>query len=106
MRSAWPGLKSTSRTATSKIPPVYSAREDTDETGRFHFPAQDKNFQLVITHPSGFAHIKSTPEWDLTKIIHLEPWSRVEGTFRIGKALAANVPIQLDVARPLGNGTD
>jgi hypothetical protein len=85
-------------------PPVYSAREDTDATGRFHFPAQDKDFQLVITHPSGFAHIKSTPEWDLTRIIHLEPWSRVEGTFRIGKALASNVPMQLDVSRLTGHG--
>jgi Carboxypeptidase regulatory-like domain len=85
-------------------PPVYSARADTDETGRFHFPAQDKNFQLVITHPSGFAYVKSNPEWDLTRIIHLEPWSRVEGTFRTGKSLAANLPIQLDVARPSGKG--
>ena len=85
-------------------PPVYSAREDTDATGRFHFPAQEKDFQLVITHPSGFAHIKSTPEWDLTRIIHLEPWSRAEGTFRIGKALASNVPIQLDVTRLNGHG--
>jgi protocatechuate 3,4-dioxygenase beta subunit len=73
------------------------ARETTDETGRFHFPPQDKDFELVITHPSGFAHIKSTSEWQLTRIIHLEPWSRVEGTFRIGKAPAANVPIEIDV---------
>jgi uncharacterized GH25 family protein len=85
-------------------PPVYSAREDTDASGRFHFPAQEKDFQLVITHPSGFALIKSTPEWDLTRIIHLEPWSRVEGTFRIGKALAPNVPLQLDVGRLTGHG--
>ncbi len=85
-------------------PPVYSAREDTDASGRFHFPAQDKDFQLIITHPSGFAYIKSTPEWDLTRIIHLEPWSRVHGTFRIGKALAPNVPIQLDVSRLTGHG--
>jgi carboxypeptidase family protein len=87
-------------------PSVYVAREATDETGRFHFPAQDKNFQLVITHPSGFAHIRSTPDWDLTRIIHLEPWSRVEGTFRIGKKVAPNVPISLDVGRLLGNGRD
>ncbi len=85
-------------------PPVYSAREDTDATGRFQFPAQDKDFQLVITHPSGFAYIKSTPEWDLTRIIHLEPWARVEGTFRIGKAPAPNVPLQLDVSRLTGHG--
>jgi beta-lactamase regulating signal transducer with metallopeptidase domain len=84
-------------------PSIYCAREATDLSGRFHFPAQDKNFELVITHPSGFAHVKSAPEWDLTKIIHLEPWARVEGTFRIGKALAPSVPITLDVARLHGN---
>ena len=32
---------------------TYCARETTDDTGRFHFPAQDKDFQLVITHPVG-----------------------------------------------------
>jgi hypothetical protein len=76
---------------------TYCAREVTDEAGRFHFPAQSTDFQLIVTHPSGFAHIKSTPEWDLTRIIHLEPWSRVEGTFRVGEAPAANAPLALDV---------
>jgi hypothetical protein len=85
---------------------TYCARETTDETGRFHFPAQDTDFQLVITHPSGFAHISSKPHWELTRIIHLEPWSRVEGTFRIGKAPAANVAIGLDVARLDSFGND
>ncbi len=75
------------------------AREAADETGRFDFPAQDENFQIVIIHPSGFAHIRSNPDWESIKIIHLEPWSRVEGTFRVGKKLAPNVPITLDVNR-------
>ncbi len=42
---------------------THCARETTDNAGGFHFPPQDKDFQLVITHPSGFAHIRSTPEW-------------------------------------------
>jgi hypothetical protein len=78
---------------------TYCARADTDESGRFHFPAQQKDFQLVITHPSGFAQVKSTPDWELTRIIHLEPWCRVEGTFRIGKAPAAHVPLEIRVPR-------
>jgi beta-lactamase regulating signal transducer with metallopeptidase domain len=78
---------------------TYCARETTDEAGSFCFSPQDKNFQLVITHPSGFAHISSAHDWELTRIVHLEPWSTVEGTFRIGKAPAANVAIGLDVAR-------
>ena len=59
----------------------------------------------MITHPSGFAHIKSTPEW-AARIIRLEPWSRVEGTFRVGKTPAANVPIEIDVPRLNSYGTD
>ena len=79
---------------------TYCALAETDHSGRFHFPAQDKDFQLVITHPSGFAFIKSAPEWELTRIIHLEPWSRVEGTFRVGKTPAAHLDIKIDVRQP------
>ncbi len=78
---------------------TYSARATTDATGRFHFPAQDGDFQLVITHPEGFAHIRSTADWDLTRIIRLQPWCRVEGIFRVGSQPAAHVPLTLDVAR-------
>ncbi len=83
---------------------TYSARATTDETGRFHFPAQDGEFQLVITHPDGFAHILSTADWDLTRIIRLQPWCRVEGTYRVGPKPAAHVPLTLDVSRvnPIG----
>jgi beta-lactamase regulating signal transducer with metallopeptidase domain/protocatechuate 3,4-dioxygenase beta subunit len=77
---------------------TFCPRAETDESGRFHFPAQDKDFQLVITHPAGFAHIKATPEWT-ARIIRLEPWSRVEGTFRVGKTTVANVSIEMDVHR-------
>ena len=59
--------------------------DSTDAAGRFHFPPQDKDFQLVITHPSGYAHVKSPRTWDTARIIRLEPWARVEGTFRVGR---------------------
>jgi hypothetical protein len=85
---------------------TFSARAETDESGRFHFPAQDKDFQLVITHPSGFGYVKSPREWELTRIIHLEPWSRVEGTYKIGKSPAANVSIEIDVSRMNSFGQD
>jgi hypothetical protein len=85
---------------------TYSARAEADASGLFQFPAQGKAFQLVITHPSGFAHIKSGPDWDRTRIIHLEPWCRVEGTFRVGKAPGANVPLWLDVHRVHSYGPD
>jgi beta-lactamase regulating signal transducer with metallopeptidase domain len=84
---------------------TFSARTVTDESGRFQFPAQDKDFQLVITHPAGFALVKSKAEW-VARIIRLEPWSKVEGTFRVGKAPAANVSIEIVVPRLQSYGTD
>ncbi len=77
---------------------TFSPRATTDADGRFRFPAQDGDFELVITHPSGFAHIRSTPDWT-ARIIRLEPWARAEGTYRVGKTPAANVPIAIDVRR-------
>lgn len=75
---------------------TYSARTTADDAGRFHFPPQKADFQLVITHPSGYAHIKATPDWPTVRIIRLEPWARVEGTFRVGAKPVGNVPITIN----------
>jgi beta-lactamase regulating signal transducer with metallopeptidase domain/uncharacterized GH25 family protein len=83
---------------------TYAAREITDQAGRFYFAAQTTDFHLVITHPSGFAHIKSGPDWELTRIIRLEPWSKVEGTFRVGKEPVADVSLRLSTNRPVPAG--
>jgi hypothetical protein len=72
-----------------------ASREVTDKTGRFAFPSQDKPFQVVITHDSGYAMIESAADWELMRIIHLEPWAKVEGTFRVGKEAVAGVPIEI-----------
>ena len=85
---------------------TFCAREVADAAGRFHFPSQDKDFQLVITHPSGYAQIKSPAEWDTVRIIRLEPWARAEGTFRVGQKPMANVPITLNVAGRESYGPD
>src|SRR5262249_17539587 len=77
---------------------TFCPRAETDDSGRFHFPAQDQDFTLVITHPTGFAHIHSTPEWT-ARIVRLEPWSRVEGAFRVGKTPPPNRPIEINVPR-------
>jgi beta-lactamase regulating signal transducer with metallopeptidase domain/protocatechuate 3,4-dioxygenase beta subunit len=68
-----------------------------DAAGRFRFAPQDQDFQILITHPTGYSQIRSTPEWDQAKVIRLEPWARVEGTFRVGRDAVANAPIELDV---------
>ena len=39
--------------------PTYCPRAITDDTGSFHFPAQDSSFKLIITHPSGLAQFSS-----------------------------------------------
>lgn len=75
----------------------FCPRETADDGGRFHFPAQDHDFQLVITHPSGFAHIRSRAEWGSARIIRLEAWSKVEGTYRIGGTPTAKAPISIKV---------
>jgi RNA polymerase sigma factor (sigma-70 family) len=87
-------------------PSTYAAREVTDGAGRFHFPPQDAKFQLVITHPDGFALVKSAAQWELTRVIRLEPWTRVEGTFRVGRSPGANVPLEIQIHRLDSYGND
>jgi hypothetical protein len=49
---------------------------------------------LVVTHPAGFAKIASGAEWKQDNI-KLEPWARVEGSFRVGKAAAPHVALEI-----------
>ena len=76
---------------------TYCQRATSDEAGRFQFPAQAKDFQVLITHPTGFAKVNSTPEWGPERVIRLEPWARLEGTFKVGPAPAANVQLWLNL---------
>jgi uncharacterized GH25 family protein len=85
---------------------TYAARAATDSAGRFRFPPQDKDFQLVVTHDTGYAHIKSPRRWDTARIIRLEPWARVEGTFRVGRTPTANAPLNLQVLDRGSYGND
>ena len=80
---------------------TFAERHETDDAGHLHFPPQDGPFWLVITHPSGFVLFKPTPESN-RRIINLDPWSRVEGTFRVAGRPQANVKIWLST-NPIGN---
>jgi uncharacterized GH25 family protein len=73
---------------------TYAARFETDKSGKFHFPPQDNAFTLVVTHPAGYAKIPSGADWK-QDTIKLEPWARVEGAFRIGKAAAPHVALEI-----------
>jgi hypothetical protein len=73
---------------------TYATRLNADANGRFSMPARDEPFQLVITHPLGFAHLKSS-DGPIPNRITLTPWARVEGTFRIGAQPAPNVVLSM-----------
>jgi beta-lactamase regulating signal transducer with metallopeptidase domain len=82
-----------------------SPQQETNDSGQFRFPPQPTEFQLLIVHPTGYAHVKGTPE-SVPKTIQLEAWARVEGTFRIGKNPMPNVPITINAAGLHSPGDD
>ncbi len=84
---------------------TYCARQEANDSGQFKFPPQETAFQIVITHPAGYAHIAADAE-SLPATIKLEAWARVEGTFRVGKELASNVPITVNSAGLHSYGND
>jgi len=73
---------------------TYALRLDADVDGHFSFPARSNPFQLVITHASGFAYLKSADK-PIPDRIKLSPWARVEGTFRVGPRPAPNVVLSI-----------
>ena len=73
---------------------TYAARVETDKSGKFHFPAQDNAFTLVVTHSSGFAKIDAGTEWK-QNTVKLEPWAHIEGTFHVGKKAAPHVTLEI-----------
>lgn len=73
---------------------TFCARQETNDAGVFDFPPQDGEFQLVILHAAGFAHVKPSPD-GLPQTIPLQQWARVAGTFRVGKQPTANVPVMI-----------
>lgn len=74
---------------------TYALRVDADAEGRFRIPARTEPFQIVITHPAGFAYLKSS-NGPIPERITLTRWARVEGTFRVGSRPAPNIGLTLD----------
>jgi uncharacterized GH25 family protein len=72
-----------------------AAMQETDASGRFHFAPQEPPFLMLILHSSGYAQFEPARE-SKRRIINLDPWSRVEGTFRIGKQPQANVELWIN----------
>ncbi len=76
---------------------TYCAHRETTAEGKFRFPPEEKPFQIVITHPQGYMYLDATAE-TFPATITLEPWAKVEGTFRIGKDPVPRVPLSLNPA--------
>jgi len=74
---------------------TYAPRLDADSEGHFSIPPRDDPFQLVITHPAGFAYIRSA-DGAIEDPIRLTAWARIEGTFRIGEKIAPNIDITMN----------
>jgi beta-lactamase regulating signal transducer with metallopeptidase domain len=72
----------------------HALQQDSNEAGQVRFPTQETAFQLVVLHPTGYAHITTTPD-SAPDTIELKAWARVEGTFRIGKAPGPNLPLSI-----------
>ncbi len=84
---------------------TFASRTTADDSGKFHFPAQGANFQVVVTHPAGYAHVKAAPD-SFPETIELTAWARVKGTYRIGQQPAGNVPLRIAVSEEGSHGAD
>jgi hypothetical protein len=84
---------------------TYAARHVADDAGRISIPPPDSEFQLAITHPSGFAHLKSS-DAAVPETIKLTPWARVEGVFRVGPYPTAGVTLNINTNTMHSYGKD
>ncbi|EDL57810.1 carboxypeptidase-like regulatory domain-containing protein [Gimesia maris] len=73
---------------------TYATQLKSDAKGHFSIPARTEPFQLMITHPAGYAHLKSE-QGAIPETVTLTPWARIEGTFRVGTKPVARVPLTI-----------
>jgi peroxiredoxin len=62
---------------------------ETNQDGRFSFPAQTENYLIVVLHDDGYAEV-SMEELTASSIVTLQSWGRVEGKLLIGKVPGVN----------------
>jgi Carboxypeptidase regulatory-like domain len=68
---------------------------EADDSGRFHFAPPDGEFYIAIVHPTGYVFFKPIPR-SMRRIIQLDPWARVEGTYRVNGKPLANVALKIE----------
>jgi hypothetical protein len=69
------------------------ARLNGDGVATVKFPPQDSDFHIVVTHETGYAHVRATPDAP-PETIRLTPWGRIEGVFRVGERVAPNKTLE------------
>lgn len=77
---------------------TYATRVHADAEGQFEIPSREEPFQLVITHPEGFAYLASE-NGKIPDSIQLTAWARLEGTFRVDQKIAPQATLSI-----MGNG--
>ena len=84
--------------------PVTVELRETDASGHFRFPPQDRDYYVVIIHSSGYAWFRPIPRSNRRRIT-LDPWTRVEGTYCVGGKPLAGVQMSLVTGElhPLGD---
>ena len=63
--------------------------------GQFELPTVIDDCPIVFTHPDGFLET-STTEVKRTRVVHLQPWGRVEGTLRVAGQPRADARVSLN----------
>lgn len=69
---------------------------ETDDAGRFRFPAQQGPFAVVVLHDLGYA-MRKDAELAESSDVKLDAWGRLEGTVRIGSKPGAGEALRLSV---------
>lgn len=84
---------------------TYATMRVASADGSFRFPSRNEPFQLVITHLSGYAWIKS-PGQVIPSTIELTAWAKIEGVFRVGAQSVENVTLAFDTSEIWSYGQD
>lgn len=74
---------------------TYATRVVADENGRFGLPARDDDYQLLATHPQGFAIMKPVDNV-LPKTVTLTEFAKVEGVFKVGDKVGQRIRLSLE----------
>ena len=92
-----PNAQVSIRNGEFQVGSTYAPQTVADEQGRFQFPGPTSDYQLLIVHPSGFAHSKhqQTDPKDAAAAIQLTAWAAAEGSYQIAGQPAAGIQLSL-----------